>query len=151
MTKILLFLAFLLFGAGCLIPKTKQSGRETVSLSDTKWEAKGLGLLVAVVATIWASYYQVPAGYQGILIQQGAVSGSLGAGPHFVTPYLQSVELMEIRTQKEEAQAAAASKDLQSVSTQVAINYHVDPAAAQVLYKQVGPDFSKRKIGRAHV
>ncbi|MFZ0568184.1 MAG: prohibitin family protein, partial [Nitrososphaeraceae archaeon] len=39
-----------------------------------------------------------------------------------------------------------ASKDLQDVSTQVALNYHVNPDRAQVLYQQLGPDYANRVI-----
>ena len=46
------------------------------SRADVAWAVQD-----AIVATLWAGYYQVPAGYEGILIQQGAVSGDLDAGP----------------------------------------------------------------------
>jgi prohibitin 2 len=35
---------------------------------------------------------------------------------------------------------------LQDVSTQVALNYHVNPDRAQVLYQQLGPDYANRVI-----
>jgi prohibitin 2 len=53
---------------------------------------------------------------------------------------------MEVRTQKIVESATSASKDLQDVSTQVALNYHVNPDRAQVLYQQLGPDYANRVI-----
>ena len=40
----------------------------------------------------------------------------------------------------------SASKDLQDVSTQVALNYHLNPAKAQVAYQQLGFDYANRVI-----
>src|SRR5215211_4934792 len=53
---------------------------------------------------------------------------------------------MEVRTQKIVESATSASKDLQDVSTQVALNYHVNPDRAQVIYKQLGYDYANRII-----
>jgi len=107
----------------------------------------GLGLFLLGVAS--NGYYSVPAGYRGVLLQFGAVQGVLDEGAHFVAPFTQSVELLEVRTQKEEAQAAAASSDLQNVSARIAINYHLEPSAVGNLYKRVGPAFAARIIDPA--
>jgi regulator of protease activity HflC (stomatin/prohibitin superfamily) len=40
----------------------------------------------------------------------------------------------------------SASKDLQDVSTQVALNYHLNPDKAQVVYQQLGFDYANRVI-----
>jgi prohibitin 2 len=53
---------------------------------------------------------------------------------------------MEVRTQKIVESATSASKDLQDVSTQVALNYHINPDRAQVVYRQLGYDYANRVI-----
>ena len=53
---------------------------------------------------------------------------------------------MEVRTQKLVESTTSASKDLQDVSTQVALNYHVNPGRAQVVYQQLGFDYANRVI-----
>jgi regulator of protease activity HflC (stomatin/prohibitin superfamily) len=53
---------------------------------------------------------------------------------------------MEVRTQKIVESATSASKDLQDVSTQVALNYHVNPDRAQVVYQQLGFEYPNRVI-----
>jgi prohibitin 2 len=53
---------------------------------------------------------------------------------------------MEVRTQKIVESATSASKDLQDVSTQVALNYHVNPDRAQVVYQQLGFEYPTRVI-----
>jgi prohibitin 2 len=56
---------------------------------------------------------------------------------------------MEVRTQKTVENAASASKDLQDVTTQVALNYRINPDNAQVVYQQLGFDYGNRVIAPA--
>jgi regulator of protease activity HflC (stomatin/prohibitin superfamily) len=56
---------------------------------------------------------------------------------------------MEVRTQKTVENAASASKDLQDVTTQVALNYRINPDNAQVVYQQIGFDYGNRVIAPA--
>ena len=61
-------------------------------------------------------------------------------------PFRDNVVQLEVRTQKIVEDTTSASQDLQDVSTQVALNYHVNPDRAQVLYQQLGPDYANRVI-----
>jgi prohibitin 2 len=108
----------------------------------------GFILLVVVVA---AGVKIVEAGHRGVLLNFGAVDTSvaLGEGIHFVVPFRDNVIPIEVRTQRITENAASASNDLQDVSTQVALNYHVDPATAQILYQQIGFDYANRVIAPA--
>jgi prohibitin 2 len=106
-----------------------------------------VGIIVISVIAV-SSVRVVDAGNRGILVQFGNVDTdvSLDEGLHFVVPFRDNVVQMEVRTQKIVESATSASKDLQDVSTQVALNYHVNPDRAQVLYQQLGPDYSNRVI-----
>jgi prohibitin 2 len=106
-----------------------------------------IGIIIVSIIAV-SSVRIVDAGHRGILVQFGDVStdSSLDEGIHFVVPFRDSVVQLEVRTQKIVESANSASKDLQDVSTQVALNYHVDPDRAQVLYQQLGPDYSNRVI-----
>src|SRR5215213_6421356 len=108
----------------------------------------GFIMLIVVLA---ASIKIVEAGNRGVLLNFGAVdtSVSLGEGIHFVVPFRDNVIPIEVRTQKIVENAASASRDLQDVSTQVALNYHVNPDTAQVLYRQLGFDYANRVIAPA--
>ncbi len=108
----------------------------------------GFILLVVVLA---ASVKIVDAGYRGVLLNFGAVdtSQSLNEGIHFVIPFRDNIIQMEVRTQKIVEDAASASRDLQDVRTQVALNYHINPDTAQVLYQQLGFDYAARVISPA--
>lgn len=46
---------------------------------------------------------------------------------------------MDVRLQKGEGEGDAASKDLQSVHTRIAINYHLNPTQVVNVFKGIGP------------
>jgi prohibitin 2 len=108
----------------------------------------GFIILVVVLA---ASVKIVEAGHRGVLLKFGAVdtSASLNEGIHFVVPFRDNIVPLEVRTQKIEENAASASGDLQDVSTQVALNYHVDPNTAPTLFQQLGFDYASRVVSPA--
>ncbi|MGI8922706.1 MAG: SPFH domain-containing protein [Fimbriimonadales bacterium] len=54
----------------------------------------------------------VPAGHRAVKMQVGAVVEELSEGIHLIVPFVNSTELVEVRTQIEESQASAASRDL---------------------------------------
>jgi len=109
-----------------------------------------LGIII-LLFIVSASVKIVDAGYRGVLLKFGAVDTSvaLNEGIHFVTPFRDSVVQMEVRTQKTVENAASASKDLQDVTTQVALNYHLNPNSAQVVYQQLGFEYGNRVIAPA--
>jgi regulator of protease activity HflC (stomatin/prohibitin superfamily) len=108
-----------------------------------------LVFIIAVILII-NPFVIVSAGHRGVVLTWGAVSGKvLGEGLHFVTPIAQSVRLIEVRTVKLEATASAYSKDLQTVSAQVALNYHVVPESVNSLYQNIGTDYESRVLAPA--
>jgi regulator of protease activity HflC (stomatin/prohibitin superfamily) len=111
-----------------------------------------IGSFAIFFAVLWlalSSFVVVPAGYVGVVLQLGAVQGVLGSGFHVITPVVQSVVLMETRTQKYEVDATAATKDLLDVTTKVAVNFHISPEAANKLYQDIGMDYEGRIIAPA--
>ena len=122
---------------------------ENINLKPWAWALRIGGVFLIVLGVIFASVVQVPAGYRGVLLQFTAVKGTLSEGIHLIIPYVNRVELMEVRTQKEESQASAASKDLQVVTTSLALNFHIDPSRVGQLYRDVGTDFKARIIDPA--
>jgi hypothetical protein len=51
-----------------------------------------------------------------------------------------------IRTLKYVANATAASNDLQEVQSTIALNYHISPDRANIIYQQLGADYADRII-----
>lgn len=70
----------------------------------------------------------------------------LDEGLYFQIPFVERVVTMSVQIEKNEASADAASKDLQSVSTTVAVNYHLDPARVDSVYQEFRNDYQSRII-----
>jgi prohibitin 2 len=108
------------------------------------------GVVLAIVIIIFVvtqSVVTVQAGYRGVVLYLGAVEDRvLGEGVHFVTPFVEQLVQMEIRTQKFEAEASAASKDLQEVHTVIALNYQIDPQQVNMIYQLLGVNYQDRVI-----
>ncbi len=92
----------------------------------------------------------IPAGRRGVLLNMGAVSDRiLNEGLNFRIPIVQSVVKMDVQIQKHEVSASAASKDLQEVSSVIALNFHVNPEEVNKIYQQIGEDYGDRVIDPA--
>ena len=102
-----------------------------------------IGVIAAAAVTI------VDAGHRGVLLHWNAVDltiAPLGEGLHFIVPFADSVVQMEVRTLKFIKATSSASKDLQTVSTEVTVNYHPSVESIHYLYKEVGLDYESRII-----
>jgi regulator of protease activity HflC (stomatin/prohibitin superfamily) len=104
----------------------------------------GLGLMFIIAFFGW---YIVPAGKSGILLTLGKVDAvPKDNGFHFKLPIIQSVVKMDIQTQKYEAKASSASKDLQIVSTSVAVNYHLIKDQVPQIFQEIGINYAEKII-----
>ncbi len=82
----------------------------------------------------------------GIITHFGAIDGTVGEGLHVINPFTTDVVKMDITTQQLAVPASAASKDLQSVSTQVSVNYNLDSAKVVDIYRELKTEYSARVI-----
>jgi prohibitin 2 len=95
-------------------------------------------------------WVQIGAGERGIVLNFGAVQNKvLDEGLHFRVPIMQEIIRVDVKVQKAETDAAAASADLQDVSSTVAINYHIIPDKANIVYQSIGIHFKERIIDPA--
>lgn len=111
-----------------------------------------VGLVIVVVVAILAfqSFTIVSAGHRGIVLQLGAVQPKvLDEGFHFKMPFIQSVVPIEVRVQKAESSQVSASRDLQTVTTTLAVNYHLDGTTVNNLYQTVGMEYRARIVDPA--
>lgn len=91
----------------------------------------------------------IQAGHRGVVLQFGKVVRTMDEGLNFRTPFVESVVKMEVKTQKHEAKANSASKDLQTINATVAVNYSLNPAFAGEIYKTIGKDYEVKVIDPA--
>ena len=104
-----------------------------------------IGLFVLPV--IFGSFGTIGAGERGILLQFGAVQDKVfGEGLYFKIPFVQSVVIMDVKIQKDEVPASASSKDLQVVTSKIALNYHLDPDSVNIIWQEIGKNYNSRII-----
>src|SRR6266487_1110833 len=103
--------------------------------------------VIVIIVVMSESVVVVQAGHRGVVLYVGAVENRvLGEGIHFIIPFAEQVIQLEVRTLKFEANATAASNDLQEVQTTIALNYHISPSQANIIYQQLGADYADRII-----
>lgn len=117
-----------------------------------KFVSKIVGKVFAALVVsflLFGTFQTIGAGERGVVLRVGAVNRVMTEGFNWKIPFFESVAVMDVRTQKEEATATAASKDLQTVSTTVALNYHLQPDAVTRLWQTVGSGYKDRIIDPA--
>lgn len=106
--------------------------------------------VVVIVLFMFKPWVQVGAGQRGVVQNFGAVQDNvLSEGIHFKIPVVQTVILMDVKIQKVTTDAASSSSDLQDVDMSVALNYHVIPDKANLVYQTIGVEFKERIIDPA--
>jgi regulator of protease activity HflC (stomatin/prohibitin superfamily) len=105
---------------------------------------------ILVVFLFFRPFVQVGAGERGVVLDFGAVQDTvLNEGLHFRVPVMQRVIIMDVKVQKAVTEATSASADLQDVTSSVALNYHIIPDKANVVYQSIGVEFKERIIDPA--
>jgi regulator of protease activity HflC (stomatin/prohibitin superfamily) len=108
--------------------------------------------VIAFIAVIlfFSSMYIINAGETGVVVTLGRASDiEVGPGLHVKIPIFQSVIVLDTKVQKDEVTASAASRDLQTVSSIIAVNYRLESSSASSIYKEVGVDYINRILSPA--
>ncbi len=95
---------------------------------------------VILAAILFSMVKIVPPGHVGILVLFGKIQGSVTEGLHLVNP-LVSMELMNVRTQEVFEHAEAPSKEGLNIVLEVSCLYHLNPAEAVRVYRQMGLNY----------
>ena len=95
-----------------------------------------------VLGGVWlggCSPHVVEAGTVGVRVEWGAVQpGAMPEGLYWSTWFKTRIVNVDTRVQKKETRASASSRDLQVVTTIIALNYRLDPAQAATVYQSIG-------------
>lgn len=106
-----------------------------------------IGVVALIAFLILNPMVIVGAGQRGVVLKWGAVQDKvLNPGIHWITPIAEAVEKMDVQTQKMEIGVLAYSKDIQTVETKIALNYHLKPEMVDKTWKEIGKDFQSRVI-----
>lgn len=109
--------------------------------------AVGVLILAAVAFIILWPFGIINAGERGVLLRWGAVTGkAYNEGLYIRVPIMDRIHVMDVKIQKEQVDSTAASKDLQSVHSVVALNFHIKPEAVTTIYQEIGKDYKIRLI-----
>jgi len=105
---------------------------------------------IILLILFFGSWGTIGAGKRGVLLQFGAVQDKIiDEGFYFKIPLIQKVKKIEVRTVKMEVLALAYSKDIQTVESLIALNYHLNPDKVNKLFQEIGIDFENRVISPA--
>lgn len=125
-----------------------QSKDDAVELNIGKW----LPTLVLVIIGLWiatSAFAVVDAGNVGIQSTFGKIDPQpLDAGIHLKLPWV-SIISMNYQVQKYDAKASAASSDLQDVSGEITVNYHLNKNQAVDVYQTNGLGYADKVIPQA--
>ncbi|MGB9632471.1 MAG: prohibitin family protein [Chloroflexaceae bacterium] len=103
---------------------------------------------IAIFALVNATTV-VDAGTRGVVKTFGEVTGVFDEGLHFRAPFVTEVVPVDVKTQRLTSESSAASRDLQIVTTQVVLNYRVDPDSVATLVREIGVDYEAKIIDPA--
>ncbi|MGI6374131.1 MAG: prohibitin family protein [Patescibacteria group bacterium] len=120
------------------------------SLNSLKKKLPKIIIILIVLILALNAVGTIGAGERGVLLQFGAVQDRvLGEGLYFKIPLIQEVQKMDVKIQKDEVPASASSKDLQIVTSVIAINYNIDPSSVNLIWQEVGKNYNQRIIAPA--
>ena len=96
-----------------------------------------IGLIICLLGFIKT----VPTGSTGIVTTFGRIENiTLDAGIHFMVPWKKVVN-MDNRTQKQSIEMQCFSSDIQEVSVIYTVNYQINKANAQEIYRTIGKEY----------
>ncbi|CQR58346.1 HflC protein [Paenibacillus riograndensis] len=106
---------------------------------------KIISIVVAVLLVVIIggnAFTSVEYGHVGLYKTFGKLNNNmLSPGIHFKIPFIQTVIQVNTQVTKAETDTSASSKDLQPVSTHVAVNYSVNKDSAYNLMNNIGGNF----------
>lgn len=107
-----------------------------------------LVLIIFLLILVFNCFQVVGAGERGVVFSKfgGIQQGVRGEGLQFKIPFIQQIIPVDVRIQKAETDSSASSKDLQTVDSRIALNYHIAPDLAAQIYQEVGVLFKERLI-----
>ncbi len=96
-------------------------------------------VFVALTVILSNSFAVINTGERGILVTFNKTQEVLlNEGTHPIMPFVSSVRVVNIRVQRTDVEGTARTKDLQKITTKVALNWQISPDKIQQVYQQFG-------------
>ena len=105
-------------------------------------------MAIIIVIGLFTAIKAVDTGKIGVVTQYGRVTGrELAEGIALVWPYgINQVTEYDIKVQKETADTQAATKDLQDVTAEVVLNYHLNRGDVSKIHQTIGALYKDKLI-----
>lgn len=97
-----------------------------------------LGSVLVVGVLVLSSYFIVIEGHVGVVKRFGEARHQENPGLHFKIPFIETVELIEVRTRKNAEKMASSTKEQMPVTVEVSVNWTVNKDAALDLFRRYG-------------
>jgi regulator of protease activity HflC (stomatin/prohibitin superfamily) len=112
------------------------SGRPRLPFGNRALSAAAAVIGIAILLWLIDPFYQVDAGYIGVLTNFGAPSQqTLEPGLHWRTPFISNIYEVSITPNTATTTESAATHDQQNVSTSIAVTFQVNPADVVYIYQ----------------
>lgn len=109
----------------------------------------GVGLVAVILWTLFFSITTVGTGQIAVMTRFGRVTGGeLGEGIHVKLP-IDKPNKYDVKVQKQEEKAAAASQDLQDVNSTLVLNYRLEPGRVDEIHRTLGTKYQDKIIAPA--
>ena len=96
-------------------------------------------IFILIFFLVTGVFVIVESGHVGVVRTLGAVQPkALGEGFHLKKPFMDKIEQIDIRLTAATAKAVSASKDLQTVKTQVTLQYSITGDLAPLIFQKIG-------------
>lgn len=102
-----------------------------------------IGVIVVFCLFVLISSFQtIKSGEVGLKVRFGKiVNTKLDEGFNLKIPFIEQIVVVNIKVQKLELITESSSKDLQTIETDLAVNYRIESEKATYLYKTVGNNY----------
>lgn len=105
-----------------------------------RWLLIALVIILVIIALL-CSWFTVQPWYNGFTVTLWRINSTVYKdGLHFKTPFITKSVKYNIQTQKLSAQSEASSKDLQTVTASIVVNYKFKESEVVNLYKNIGKE-----------
>lgn len=101
----------------------------------------GLIILLGII-TLFSSFQTIKSGEVGLKVRFGKIVNTrLDEGLNLKVPFIEKIVTVNIKVQKTELETESSSKDLQTIATDLAVNYRIESEKATNLYRTVGNNY----------
>lgn len=110
-----------------------------------------VGVTIFLMAIIlFSSMATVPTGFIGVKTRFGQVQDTMiQEGLNMKVPFIEKIVKIDCRTKKLETTSEGSTRDLQTATFSIAVNYNVNKDTANKLYKEIGVDYENIIINPA--